>query len=123
MAKNDMAKANQPCCIFTSWHDDKTGKSRSIATELESFIYYVFGKDNLEVFLSADLSSGNWKEHIKSAFEKSNFAIFILTEDAINSLWVNFEFGAFYMKTLLQTELFISILMDQMQHLLIQQAA
>ena len=101
MAKNDMAKANQPCCIFTSWHDDKTGKSRSIATELESFIYYVFGKDNLEVFLSADLSSGNWKEHIKSAFEKSNFAIFILTEDAINSLWVNFEFGAFYMKTLL----------------------
>ena len=89
--------------IFISWHNDDNGKSKNIADEIETFIKFVFGEEKIGVFNSASYSSGVWREGIDQALKECVFAIVIHLDGAINTNWINFECGAFYLKTLLDS--------------------
>ena len=93
---------SKPWNLFISWHDDKEGKSKAIALELREFIMHVVPGFN--VFCSASISSGEWSAEVDLAFNQCNFAIFLLMDNAIQSHWITFECGAFYMKALLAAE-------------------
>lgn len=90
----------KPWDLFISWHDDKKDKSKSIVIELKKFINFVL--PGLNVFCSASISSGDWSKEVDTAFKECEYAIFLLMEDAIQSHWITFECGAFYMKALSQ---------------------
>ena len=84
--------------IFISWHDDK-GKSPKYGEQVKMFLDAIF--DNKKnIFFSADIPSGQWREHVKEALEQSKFLIILLTNEALESGWVHAEYGAFYMKVL-----------------------
>ncbi|MBO4770925.1 MAG: toll/interleukin-1 receptor domain-containing protein, partial [Bacteroidales bacterium] len=85
--------------VFISWHNDKDA-SKEIAEEIGKFMKYVF-HDTLDVFVSSQIADGLWRERLKEEFKNCDFAIFLFTADASNSLWVNAEYGAFYMKSTL----------------------
>ena len=94
--KNDQDK---PWDIFISWNDDK-GKNRLRGVQLKCFLDLVFQKKK-NIFFSADIPSGEWRTHVKEALNDSNFLIILLTNEALDSGWVNAEYGAFYMKEIL----------------------
>ena len=87
--------------IFISWHKDDFGKSENIANEIETFIKFIFGEEKIGVFNSASFSSGVWREGIAQALKECVFAIFVHLDGAVDTIWMNFEGGALYMKTLL----------------------
>ena len=84
--------------IFISWHDDK-GKSPKYGEQVKMFLDAIFDKKK-NIFFSADIPSGQWREHVKEALEQSKFLIILLTNEALESGWVHAEYGAFYMKVL-----------------------
>jgi len=85
--------------IFISWHDDK-GKVRRCGEELKLFLNHIFDHKK-NIFFSRDIPSGQWREHIKDAFGQSKYLFILLTDAALDSGWVNAEYGAFYMKEVL----------------------
>lgn len=90
---------NQDWDIFISWHDDK-GKVRRCGEELKSFLNHIFDHKK-NIFFSRDIPSGQWREHIKDVFGQSKYLFILLTDAALDSGWVNAEYGAFYMKDVL----------------------
>lgn len=89
---------NQDWDIFISWHDDK-GKSPKYGEQVKKFLDAIFEKKK-NIFFSADIPSGQWRDHVKEALEQSKFLIILLTNEALESGWVHAEYGAFYMKVL-----------------------
>ncbi|MBR2105538.1 MAG: hypothetical protein IJ933_09705, partial [Bacteroidales bacterium] len=73
--------------IFISWHDDK-GKSPKYGEQVKMFLDAIFDKKK-NIFFSADIPSGQWREHVKEALEQSKFLIILLTNEALESGWVH----------------------------------
>ena len=95
-----MAKTNK---IFISWHSDAVNNSELVAREFKLFIKALFEQD-VEVFYSGDMKPGKWRETLDNGFVDSTYAVFILQGDAVNTNWINAEYGAFVMKSLLNKD-------------------
>ena len=95
-----MAEINQETKIFISWHNSTVNNSKEVAHEFEEFFKALFELD-VEVFCSADMEPGKWRVSLDKAFYNCSYAVFILQGDAVNANWVNAEYGAFVMKSLL----------------------
>ena len=86
--------------IFISWHNDAINNSKLVAREFKLFIKALFELD-LDVFYSGDMESGKWRVNLDNGFVDCSYAVFILQGDAVNANWINAEYGAFVMKSLL----------------------
>lgn len=76
--------------VFISWSGDK---SKKVALELKKFIKITL--QGVIPWISEDIEKGTrWSEAISDKLEESKFGIACLTQDNLNSEWLNFESGA-----------------------------
>jgi len=86
--------------VFISWHNSSVNNSKEVAREFELFFKALFEQD-VEIFCSADMKPGKWRVNLDKSFVECTHAVFILQGDAVNANWINAEYGAFAMKSLL----------------------
>ena len=104
-----MANESKKYIIFISWHDDKHDKevdpsySKAVAEEYKRFIEFVFEREEC-AFCSAVDIIGSWRENLKTQLRDCDYAVFVITDKAIESGWLHAEYGAFMMKSILQSE-------------------
>lgn len=78
--------------IFISWHNDKQGIGEKIAKCFHDYLNKIIGK-YIDVFTSnVDIKHG-WNEELAKALDNCQYAIFILTPQALDSAWMPYEFG------------------------------
>ena len=78
--------------IFISWANDSGGIGKSIAGTCKSFIEEIF-KDRVKVFVSNVDITHAWNEELEQALKDSHYLIVILTPQAVDSLWMSYEYG------------------------------
>lgn len=80
--------------VFISWSGEL---SKNVATILNNWIPRVL--QSAKTFISLDIAKGNtWFESLSTELKNSNYGILCLTEDNIESPWLNFEAGALFSK-------------------------
>ena len=89
--------------VFISWHNDNINNSKLVAREFKLFIQALFGLE-VDVFYSGDMEPGKWRVNLDNGFVDCSYAVFILQGEAINANWINAEYGAFVMKSLLSND-------------------
>jgi hypothetical protein len=50
------------------------------------------------------MTPGKWRVNLDNGFVDCSYAVFILQGDAVNANWINAEYGAFAMKSLLNND-------------------
>jgi|GEM_PF-4907878 len=76
--------------LFISYSKNYAGE---VANELKSFIEGIF--EDIEVFTSLSINSGNWDTQIHEKIVKAKYGISVLTPENIkNSPWLMYEAGA-----------------------------
>lgn len=93
--------------IFISWASDKwscdnsNGESvcvgATIAEILSEFIETI--SDSLNVYFSRKIKTGEWDAKLLTSLQQCQLGIFIMTEPALDSSWVIFEFAALKLST------------------------
>ena len=78
--------------IFISWANDDNGIGNAIAKECKKYIETIFDK-RVSAFVSDVDISNVWTENLKEALSEAEWMIVILTPQAVDSLWVNYEYG------------------------------
>lgn len=80
--------------IFISWHNDKQGIGKRISNCFHEYLNKIFGK-YLKAFSSnVDITEGWYDELSKALKNGCQYAIFILTPQALDSMWMSYEYGA-----------------------------
>ncbi len=96
---------NKKYDIFISWHDDQKDNSlpysKAVAYEYKNFIELVFN-GAINVFCSAVDIIGNWRKNLEEQLRDCDYAIFVITDNAIESGWLHAEYGAFMMKAIMK---------------------
>ena len=102
---------NKKFKIFVSWHSDQHDKndndkpyipySEAVATEYKRFIEFIFEQKDC-VFCSAVDIIGDWRKNLSVQLRDCDYAIFVITDKAIESGWLHAEYGAFMMKSILK---------------------
>ncbi len=108
-----MENENKKFKIFVSWHSDQHDKndngkpyipySKAVAEEYKRFIEFVFECKDC-VFCSAVDIIGNWRKNLETQLRDCDYAIFVITDKAIESGWLHAEYGAFMMKSILESD-------------------
>ena len=94
--------------IFLSWHNDDNAErnhetmsySLAVAMEYKNFIELVCNQE-ITTFFSAIDTRGRWRDDLEKNLSQCDYAIFIITDDAMQSGWIHVEYGAFMMKRIL----------------------
>ena len=110
-----MKNINNTYDIFISWHDDKNETkpySLNVGKEYKKFIEYLFD-GNIKAFFSGTDTEGQWRDYVKSAIHQCDYAVFLITDNAINSGWLHSEYGAFMMKDFQSEEQHIFIVSER----------
>ena len=96
--------------IFISWANDDTkfkqeeedldGNVVKMNFTVGSFVAFKLSKyiqtvaSNLKVYYSKDWKSGSWLDNLNDGLQNCRLFIFIITQHALDSKWVDYEFGA-----------------------------
>ncbi len=81
--------------LFISW-TSRDNVSKLIGEAFYDFFQSLF-PDELDIFFSkktAGSSSDGWFVDFKTTLKRTKFALFILSQEAVNSEWIGYELGA-----------------------------
>ncbi len=85
--------------IFISWHNDKQGIGKRISNCFHEYLNKIFGK-YLKAFASNVDITREWYDELSTALKDGcQYAIFILTPQALDSAWMSYEYGVLRQKT------------------------
>jgi hypothetical protein len=78
--------------VFISWSGTR---SKCLAVRLRQILPAIV--PNIDILFSAAFTGGSaWMDALKNAIETADFAILCVTQDNLDSLWMNFEAGALW---------------------------